>query len=118
MDQDGASLEGKGWGKRGELELESNNGQSDGNECYGKHGHSFSNDFEFLGLEEGASSGGFPKGSGGGRGWGRREQFVLQLFKESVLVFNYQINGWNVEVECRNVEVRMFDAKDFGGTRV
>ena len=55
------------------------------------------------------------RGRGEGGGWGRRERFVLQLFKESILVFDYQINGWNVEVECRNVEVRMFDAKKLWG---
>ena len=98
-------------GEKEKLKLESNNGQSDGDECYGKRRHSFSDDFEFLRLEEGASSGGVPKGKGRGRG----ERFVLQLFKESILVFDYQINGWNVEVECRNVEVRMFDAKKLWG---
>ena len=104
-------------GEKGTLKLESNNDQSNGNECYGKRGHSFGNDFEFLRLEEGAFSGGVPRGKRRGWGWRRRERFVLQLFKVSILVFNYQINGWNVEVERRNVEVRVFDAKNFRGTR-
>ena len=39
-------------------------------------------------------------GSRGVWGWGRRERFVLQLFKERFLVFNDQI-----------MKVRTFDAK-------
>ena len=57
-------------GEKEKLKLESNNGQSDGDECYGKRRHSFGDDFEFLGLRKEHLVGGSLRGRGEGGGSG------------------------------------------------
>ena len=87
-------------GEKEKLKLESNNDQSNGNECYGKRGHSFGNDFEFLRLEEGASSGGSLGGRGeGGGGGGGSGLFCSFLRKASLSsITKLMVGTWRLSV--------------------